>query len=428
MKKINLPDAPRILVTRTDRIGDLVLTTPLFKALREKFPKAWIAAAVFLEHREIVQENPFLDEVILYDKKGSEHGLWGQFRFSQKLRSKKFDAVIHAHGTNRIHLAAWLAGIPVRIGYERRAPWALTHVYPYNKKEGKKQEAEYLFELLGPLGVTPPAEITTFFPVTDRAVRSFESLRLFHKIPADRPHSLSKESTVNGASPGNLFRKENGPNAIQFPRCGNWGHPDCHDGKENKSQDGGQGRPWIVLNPSASDVTKMWPAERFGELVTRLTLTPTLSLEGEGRVRGNKGYVFLAIGTVQDRPLIEKLIKNTPVPVFDLSGRLSLGMLGALLQRSALLISNDSGPVHIAAAAGTPVVSIFGRYEAGLGPKRWQPLGKHSRVVAKDVSHIPEAGRKFTYIDEIAVEDVYKAVRSLIPDPVWNKGGKEKGT
>ena len=78
-----LPEAPSILITRTDRIGDLVLTTPVFEALRKKFPKAHIAALVFLEHREIVQGNPYLDEVILYDKKGSERGLWGQFLFSR---------------------------------------------------------------------------------------------------------------------------------------------------------------------------------------------------------------------------------------------------------------------------------------------------------------------------------------------------------
>ena len=139
---ITLPETPRILVTRTDRIGDLVLTTPLFKALREKFPKAHIVALVFLEHREIVEGNPFLDEVILYDKKGTERSLFGQFRFSQRLRKRKFDLVIHAHGTNRMHLAGWLAGIPVRIGYTRRASWALTHAHPYNKKEGEEHEAE----------------------------------------------------------------------------------------------------------------------------------------------------------------------------------------------------------------------------------------------------------------------------------------------
>ena len=160
---LNFTDAPRILITRTDRIGDLVLTTPLFKILREKYPNAWIAALVFLEHREIVEGNPYLDEVILYDKKGSEHSFWGQFRFSQMLRGKKFDAVIHAHGTNRMHLAGWLAGIPVRVGYDRRAPWALTHVHPYNKKEGKKQEAEYLPELLECFGIPSPQEVETFF-------------------------------------------------------------------------------------------------------------------------------------------------------------------------------------------------------------------------------------------------------------------------
>jgi len=351
MKKINPLDAPRILITRTDRIGDLVLTTPLFKALREKFPKAWIAALVFLEHREIVQGNPYLDEVILYDKKGNESGLWGQFRFSQKLRSKKFDVVIHAHGTNRMHLATWFAGIPVRIGYDRRAPWALTQVHPYNKKEGLKQEAEYLFDVLDPLGVAAPREIETFFSVSDRAARSLESLLSFHKVPRDLP--------------------------------------------------------WIVLNPSASDVTKMWPAERFAELMTRI-----------GKERA---YTFLAIGTTKDRTIIEKLKQNTRIPVFDLSGRLSLGMLGALLKRSGLLVSNDSGPVHIATAVGTPVVSIFGRYEPGLGPKRWQPLGKKSRVVAKDVSHIPSAEQKFTYIDEIAVEDVYRAVSDLLLKPILDR-------
>ncbi len=341
--KICLSPLARILITRTDRIGDLVLTTPLFKVLREKFPKAHLAALVFLEHREIVEGNPFLDEVIVYDKKGSERGWGGQWRFSRKLRSKKFDAVIHAHGTNRMHCASWLAGIPVRIGYARRAPWTLTWVHPYNKKEGLKQEAEYLMELLEPLGIAPPPAVETFFPVPDRAMRSLESLLLFHQVPRDLP--------------------------------------------------------WIVLNPSASDAAKMWPAERFAELVAR--------------IQKDHPAVFLAIGAAKDRPIIEKLKRNAPVPVYDLSGKLSLGMLGALLKKADLLVSNDSGPVHIAAAVGTRVVSIFGRYEPGLGPQRWRPVGKYSRVVAKEASGISKGAQKFTYINEITVEDVYQAVASL---------------
>jgi len=341
---LNLPEIPRILITRTDRIGDLVLTTPLFKALRERFPQAHLAALVFCGHREIVEGNPFLDEVILYDKKGSERSLWGQFRFSRKLRAKKFDLVIHAHGTNRMHLAAWLAGIPIRIGYDRRMPWALTHVHAYNKKEGQKQESEYLFELLEPLGISRPDEIAPFFPVTPNSARRLDDLLAAFSVPRDLP--------------------------------------------------------WIVLNPSASDVTKMWPAERFGALVTKM--------------QQDRPYVFFVIGTSQDQALAARIQRVTTALLIDLTGQLSLGMLGALLKKGALLVSNDSGPVHIAAAVGTPVVSIFGRYAPGLGPNRWQPLAKRSRVVAKDVSGIPEAERKFTYIDEIPVEDVYQATRALL--------------
>src|SRR3989338_3002193 len=116
----------RIIFTRTDRIGDLVLSTPVFKPVREKFPDAWIACLTFCENRELVEGNPYLDEVILYDKKGSEHGVWGNWLFAGKIRAKKFDVVIHLHSTNRMHWMGWLAGIPCRIGWKRKSAWTLT--------------------------------------------------------------------------------------------------------------------------------------------------------------------------------------------------------------------------------------------------------------------------------------------------------------
>ncbi|OQA57833.1 MAG: Lipopolysaccharide core heptosyltransferase RfaQ [Candidatus Omnitrophica bacterium ADurb.Bin277] len=346
MKSIRLSGNPRILVTRTDRIGDLVLTTPVLKALRGRFPKAWIAALVFIEHRDIVRGNPYIDEVILYDKKGSEKTIWGQILFAGTLRKKRFDLAVHCHATNRVHLAALLAGIPVRIGYDRRSPWALTHVHPYDKKLGQRHEAEYLFDLLEPLGISMPARLETFVPVTERSRDSLRNL-LFHlRVPNDMP--------------------------------------------------------WIVLSPAASDVTKMWPAEKFAELAAKL-----------GR---EMKCVFLAIGSEADRPVVESLREKSPVPVIDLGGRLTLGMLGVLLKRSRLLVSNDSGPVHIASAVGCPVVSIFGRYEAGLGPNRWKPIGRACRIVAKDVSGVPEPERKFTYIDQITVQEVCSAARDLLEE------------
>ncbi len=115
----------RILVTRADRLGDLILSTPIFEALRNKFPQAFISALVFQENREVVEGNPYLNEVILYDKKGREKGLWGQLRLALKLRTRQFDLVIHLHATNRMHLLTLAAGIPRRLGWQRKCAWTL---------------------------------------------------------------------------------------------------------------------------------------------------------------------------------------------------------------------------------------------------------------------------------------------------------------
>ncbi len=337
---VKLRPQPRILVTRTDRIGDLVLSTPVFRELRKKFPKAYLACMTFLENREIVQGNPDLNQVILYDKKGSERGLWGNWRFARRLAREKFDAVIHLHSTNRVHLVAWLAGIPARVGWKRKCAWTLTHAREDIKREGKKHEAEYNFDLLEFLGVSCPSELITHFPLSDRARRSLEELCRHLKL--------------------------------------------------------GNDRPWIVLGPGASCPSKRWPAEKFSNLIDRLNQTYQAH--------------FILIGARRDRELAAGIQTMTSVPVFDLTGRLSLSMLGWLMKEASLLISNDSGPVHVASAVGTPVISIFGRKQGGLSPSRWKPLGRNSAVVWKDagctecLAH--RCQKHFQCLEAVTVEDV----------------------
>ncbi len=342
------PLRPRILITRADRIGDLVLSTPVFSEIRKKFPKVYLACLTFLENREIVQENPFLDEVILYDKKGPEAGGAGNLQFARQLSKKRFDVVIHLHSTHRMHWAGWLAGIPARVGWDRKSSWALTHSLPEKKREGKKHEAEYNFELLAPLGISAPEKIETYFPLNERARASLEELLRRSGIPPDEP--------------------------------------------------------WIVLAPGASCSSKRWPAERFGLLADQLS--------------SRFGARIFAIGSLQDRPLVRGLQARASAPVYDLSGRLSLAMTGVLLQRARLLISNDSGPGHIASAVGTPVVSIFGRNQPGLSPGRWRPLGGNSRVIWKNVGCDPCLAHNceihFLCLDVISVEDVMKEAEQLV--------------
>ena len=338
----------RILVTRTDRLGDLVLSTPVFEALRQRYLDAYLACLTFLENRAVVEGNPFLDEVILYDKKGSEKGWLGNWLFSQRLARKKFDVAIHLHPTNRMHLVSWLAGIPVRIGYRKKNAWALTHTLEDKKGEGLKQEAEYNFDLLKFLGVGPPEKINTHFPLW---AKDQISLKTF---------------------------------------LGNLGF-------------NGQ-RPYAVLNPSASCPSKIWPADRFALLADGL--------------QERFGLQVALIGSRQDRCFSQEVKQFVSHPLTDLSGKLSLGGLAWFLKGAELLISNDSGPVHVARAVGTPVVSIFGRNLAGLSPRRWGPLGEEARVVHKEVAcPVCLAHRcqiNFLCLDVVSVEDVLREATPFI--------------
>ena len=110
----------RILIVRTDRIGDVLLSTPVIKAVREAYPNAYIAMMVSPYARDIVEGNPNLSEVIVYDKAGAEKSWWGSAKFSLALRKKHFDLAIILHPTNPN--VAWVA--------------AIGHLYSPNKERG----------------------------------------------------------------------------------------------------------------------------------------------------------------------------------------------------------------------------------------------------------------------------------------------------
>ena len=330
----------KILVTRADRIGDLVLSTPVFKALKQKFPHAHLSCLTFLENRELVQGNPYLDEVILYDKRGSEKGVWGNLRFAAQIKKKKFDLVIHLHATNRMHWVSFLAGIPTRIGWNRKLGWALTEAYPDHKVQGLKHEAEYNFDLLKSLEVPIPSEFETHFPLNGDALTSLQK----------------------------LFDQKN--ISLKAPK--------------------------LILAPSASCLSKIWPAERFAAVADAIYEQTQLP-------------IFL-VGSRRDRVMISKVAELASAPVINLSGKLSLSMTGWLLKTATLLISNDSGPVHIATAVGTPVISIFGRKQPGLSPTRWKPLSPKAHYLWKDVGCDPCLAHQceihFLCLDAISKDEV----------------------
>jgi len=367
-----LPTPQRILVIRLDRIGDVVLSTPVLQALREAYPKASIAMMVRPTCRELVEGNPYLDEVILYDKDDRHRSIVKSVRFALGLRRFQFDTALILHPSNRSHWIPWLAGIPVRIGYRRKSGWLLSHPVPHRKQEGIKHEAEYTLDLLrvlpapasaqggpaptsvghmsGPGGITPPSP-RPFVPIHPEADRRVEEL-------------LAEQ----GVGPG-----------------------DC----------------LVAIHPSASDRSKRWMPERFASVADQLIDT-----------RGANIVLVAGASDVIDAQAVEREMCHRPL---NLAGRLSVGELASLLRRCRVLISNDSAPVHIAAAVRTPVVAIFGRTQPGVGARRWGPLGEQHVVLQKDgpceLARPHDCDFELCRLRRLSVAEVYQAATSLLNSP-----------
>jgi lipopolysaccharide heptosyltransferase II len=339
----------RILIVRTDRIGDVLLSTPVIKAVRDAYPHSFIAMMVRPYAKDIVNENPFLNEVIIYDKYGRHRSFLSSLKFAFGLRKKKFDLAIILHPTNRTHLITWLAGISTRIGFDKKLPFLLTKTVAHTKHLGLMHEIDYGFELLKEIGIEAKNR-TLFMPIKENDLKWVENLFKERKI------------------------------------------------SENK--------PIFCLHPGASCISKKWPARNFARLIDELK-------------EQFEAQIIIFVGR-QDRQVannVYRLAKNKPHCMLE---GVPLGKIAALLKKSNLLISNDSGPVHISCAVGTPVVAIFGRNQPGLSPKRWGPIGRKDIVLHKDVGCVVclahNCQRDFECLKAIKTEDVLDAVREILQD------------
>ena len=160
----------------------------------------------------------------------------------------------------------------------------------------------------------------------------------------------------------------------------------------------------MAIHPSASCISKRWMPDRFAQVADRLA--------AERLVR-----ICLVSGE-PDAVYAEAVVRRMSYPAVNFAGALAVGELAALLRRCRLLISNDSGPVHVAAAVGTPVVDIFGRNQRGLSPQRWGPLGAGHVILHKEVgcvtclAHNCDIG--FLCLTSLSVEEVYRAAVSVL--------------
>lgn len=310
-----------ILVIRTDRMGDVILTTPIFKALRVNFPSARISVLVQPALVDLVEGNPFVNDILVDDRRGKNRGLFGFFRLVSDIRFHNFDAVFVFHTKRRTNLLAFLAGIPLRIGYRDRN-WGglLNRPIRDERALGMKHEAEFCMDQLEVIGLET-VDLEPCVPVND--------------IWADWADRFFKENNLTSTV------------------------------KKN-----------IAVHLGASDPSKCWPVNSYATLMESL------------HVRSEE-YEFILVGTAEVCSDAGILKSKLNFPVIDLTGQTTVAQLASVLSRCDALISNDSGPVHMADALGTPVISIFTRNQPGINPERWRPLSSNSCFLAPKPNLVP---------------------------------------
>jgi len=372
----NLPSAPRILVRGTNWLGDAVMTTPALLRLREKFPGAhivlltpdklcdlWLAAP---KQGEGGLHHPAVNETIPFASGESV------FCVAKKLRCGKYDLALVLPNSPRSAIEAWLAGIPQRIGYAR--PWRnffLTQtVAP--RSDTMKMRKRSVAEIKNLISQLP----TSNSQLPNSAHQIHEYLHIAAALGAN-PEPLAPQLAV---TPEEIEAAKNKFGLLDITQ------------------------PIFGLNPGAEyGPAKRWPIERF--------------IAAAQRVQQQKDCLWLMFGAKNDAPVAQRIeigLGGMPT-VMNLAGQTSLRELMALLKLCRVLLTNDSGPMHVAAALGTPVVVPFGSTSPELtGPGL--PGDPRHRLLKSDAPCSPcflrECPIDFRCMNGIGVERVVEAVLS----------------
>lgn len=345
-------DCPkRILIIRLDRIGDVLLSTPAIKAVRDSCPDSHIAILVRPYARDIIEGNPYINEVIFYDKDRAQKGLLATLGLVAGLRKKRFNLAIVLHPTARSHLVSFLAGIPERIGYGKKLGILLTRRIPHKKQYGLKHEIDYTLDLIR--------------YAMDGVSEENIARSLYIPVSKASEHKIEKILTKNGVKNGTLL---------------------------------------IALHPGASCPSKRWPAEKFAAVADALV--------------DRRSADIVIISGVDNAEFGNKVASSMRNEAINLSGQTSVGDLASLFRRTSLLISCDSGPVHVACAVGAPVVAIFGRSDRGLSPTRWGPTGERDIILHKyvgcDTCLAHNCDKGFKCLEAVTVEEVLAAAEKVL--------------
>ena len=327
-------DPRNILVIDFGQLGDVVMSLPALRAIREKFPYAKITVAVGKPGKELLSLAGFADEILEVDRVSLRDGptlvsIGRIARFVAQVRRQKFDFVIDLHSYYETNILGFLSGASHRL-YSRRENRSLDFLGNFKPQPVRERTTAHLvdryLDLLKPLGIQDPPR-TPVLRTSNAGDLAVEAL-------------LKKEKAHSGELLAGIF-------------------------------------------PGAGNASRLWPLEKFADVADHL-------------IRNDRVRVIVFAGP-EERELVPRMRSVFPARTifFD---RLTIPQLASAQARLTLFISNDTGPAHIAAAVGTPVVVVMDRPE----PNSYMPIGEQNRFIGGPL------------ITNIPVADVYRAAHELI--------------
>jgi len=376
-------DPRSILVRGTNWLGDAVMTTPALLRLREKFPEAHLALLTPEKLRDLWIGHPAVNETISLAPGESV------FAVGKRLRAGKFDVALVLPNSQRSAIEVWLAGIPQRIGYAR--PW---RGFFLTQAIGQRAEAVKMRKRsIGEIKKLVAADVNRR---TSDENRVFASAGTAHQI-----HDYLHLTAALGANPEpvapHLFVAQDEVEAAKKKF-----------GLDKISN------PMLGLNASAEyGGAKMWPRLSFtaaADEIWRRTNCAWLVFGGRSETDKVIANSIAAVGN--------SLAANKNEMV-NLAGKTSLRDLMALLKCCRVLLTNDTGPMHVAAALGTPVVAPFGSTSPELtGPGL--PGDPRHRLLKSDAPCSPcflrECPIDFRCMNGISAGRVVEAVVAALRD------------
>jgi heptosyltransferase-2 len=323
--------APRILIRGVNWLGDAVMTTPAFQRLREALPNAHIALLTHQKLADLWQGHPSLNSVLTF---APSESVWS---IARRLREQNFDTALVLPNSPRSALEVWLARIPQRIGYARPwRNWFLTQTLSSreNRIKMRKRSISEINRLINN---------TQHAPVLQSACGEGGTRNTTYPSTSHQLHEYLNLASAVGASATPIAPQLHVAASELEAVAARFGlKPDA--------------QPIFGLNPGAEyGPAKRWPTERF--------ISAAMEIQRQSKCR------WLILGGPADFAIAQEIelgirtelanTANVVLPI-NLAGKTTLRELCALLKLCRVVLTNDSGPMHIAAAVGTTVVVPFG--------------------------------------------------------------------